>query len=141
MKPLIRNLLIAAGILCVVGLLIGLYLFNKKDPNLLKVQPDYVINASVLIKEFSQDENSATTKYVDKVLEVTGAVLSFEPTSDSTMNVNLGAEDQMAGIICSFKDVVDPSSQNIKEGEIITVRGVCSGMLMDVLLNNCVLVK
>jgi hypothetical protein len=141
MKPLIRNLLIAAGILCVVGLLIGLYLFNKKDPNLLKVQPDYVINASVLIKEFSQDENSATTKYVDKVLEVTGPVLSFEPTSDSTMNVTLGAEDQMAGIICSFKDVVDPSSQNIKEGEIITVRGVCSGMLMDVLLNNCVLVK
>jgi len=121
--------------------LIGLYMFNKKDPNLSKVKPDYVIGVSSLVDEFSQDENSATTKYVDKILEVTGPVQAIEPTSDSTMNVTLSSENQMSGVICSFKDVSDPSSQNIKEGEIITVRGVCSGMLMDILLNNCVIVK
>ena len=52
-----------------------------------------------------------------------------------------GWNAQMTGVICSFKDVADPASINIKEGEIITVRGVCSGMLMDILLNNCVIVK
>jgi len=141
MKPLIRNLLIIAVTLGGIGLLIGLYMFNKKDPNLSKVKPDYVIGVSSLVDEFSQDENSATTKYVDKILEVTGPVQAIEPTSDSTMNVTLSSENQMSGVICSFKDVSDPSSQNIKEGEIITVRGVCSGMLMDILLNNCVIVK
>jgi hypothetical protein len=141
MKPLIRNLLIAAGIFCVIGLLIGLYLFNKKDPNLIKVKPDYIIDVSSLVNEFTQDENSASAKYVDKVLEVKGPVLAIEPTSDSTMNVTLSAENQMTGVICSFRDVTDTSSQNLKQGEIVTIRGVCSGMLMDVLLNNCVMVK
>jgi hypothetical protein len=141
MNRLIRNLLIIVGAIGVIGLLIGLYLFNKKDPNLSKVKPDYIIEVSSLVNEFSQDENSASAKYVDKVLEVTGPVLAIEPTSDSTMNVTLSAENQMTGVICSFKDVTDPSSKNINEGEIITVRGVCSGMLMDILLNNCVIVK
>lgn len=141
MNPLIRNILIVVVTLGAIGLLIGLYLFNKKDPDLAKVKPDYVIDVSSLANEFSQDENAAAAKYVDKVLEVTGPILAIEPTSDSTMNIILSAENQVTGVICSFKNAVDPSSQNIKEGEIITIRGVCSGMLMDILLNNCAIVK
>jgi hypothetical protein len=141
MKPLIRNLLIIAVILGTAGFLTGLYMFNKKDPDLLKVKPDYVIEVSSLVDEFSRDENAATAKYVDKVLEVTGPILAIEPTGDSTMNVTLSAENQMAGVSCSFKNATDPSLQNIKESEIITIRGVCSGMLMDIQLNNCAIVK
>lgn len=141
MNHLVRNLLIIAVTLGVIGLLIGLYLFNKKDPDLSKVKPDYVIDVTSLVNEFSQDENSASAKYIDKVLDVKGPILAIEPTSDSTMNVTLGAENQMTGVICSFKDVTDPSFQNINEGEIITIRGVCAGILMDILLNNCVIVK
>jgi hypothetical protein len=47
----------------------------------------------------------------------------------------------MSGVICTFHGIAQPSSNEIKEGEIITVRGVCSGMLMDVLLNDCVIAK
>ena len=141
MKPVIRNLLILVVALGAIGLLIGLYMFNKKDPNLSKVKPDYVLDVSSLVNDFSQDENAATTKYVDKVLEVTGPVLAIEPTGDSTLNVTLSAENQMSSVICSFKNIPDPSSLNIQEGVNITVRGVCSGMLMDILLNNCVIVK
>jgi len=142
MKHLFRNLLIVAVILGAIGVVIGLYLFNKKDPNLSKVKPDYILDAASLIKEFNQDENSATAKYVDKVLEVTGPVQAIEQISDSTMNITLSAENQMAVVNCSFNNVADPSSQDIKEGEIMTVRGVCSGMLMqDIQLKNCVFVK
>ncbi len=141
MKPLIRNLLIVAVALGAIGLLIGLYLFNKKDPDMAKVKPDFVIDVSSLVNEFSQDENAATAKYVDKVLEVTGPILAIEPTSDSSLNVTLSAENQMAGVSCSFKNAADPSLQNINESETVTIRGVCSGMLMDIQLNNCAIVK
>jgi hypothetical protein len=141
MKPLIRNLLIAAVICGAIGGIIGLYFYNKKDPNLAKVKPDYVIDVSSLVNEFNRDENIASAKYVDKVLEVTGAILAIEPTSDSTMNITLSAENQMTGVICSFKDIRDPASLNLSEGKEITIRGVCSGMLMDVLLNNCAIIK
>ena len=141
MKPLIRNLLIIAVILGAIGGIIGLYMYNKEDPDLAKVKPDFILQVSELVNDFNQDESSASVKYIDKVLEVTGPVLAIEPTSDTTMNVTLSAENQMTGVICSFKDVADPASLKIKEGETITVRGVCSGMLMDILLNNCVIVN
>ena len=141
MKPLIRNLLIIAVILGLAGAITGIYMFNKKDPDMSKVKADFVLQASELVNEFNQDENSASAKYIDKVLEVTGPVSTIESSSDSTMNIYLTAENQMSGVNCSFDDVSGTTSLDFQEGDIITVRGVCTGMLMDVLLNNCVVVK
>lgn len=141
MKPLLRNLLIIAVILGTIGAIIGLRMYNKKDPDLLKVKADYILQASELVNEFNQDENSSTVKYIDKILEVTGPVSAIESTGESTMNITLTAENQMSGVICSFQDISNPALSDIKEGEIITVRGACAGMLMDVQLNNCVVVK
>ena len=50
MKPLIRNLLIIAIILGTIGAIIGLHMYNKKDPDLLKVKADYILQASELVK-------------------------------------------------------------------------------------------
>ena len=141
MRPVIRNLLLFVIILGVIGGLIGLYMYNKKNPDLSKVKADYVLQASELVNEFNQDETSASAKYIDKVVEVTGLVATIEITSDSTMNLTLANEDQISGVICTFHGSPQPPSNEIKEGEIITVRGVCSGMLMDVLLNDCVIAK
>jgi hypothetical protein len=141
MKPLIRNILIIAVLLGSIGVIIGIYLYNKKDPDLSKVKADFVLQVSELVNEFNQDENSASAKYIDKVLEVKGPVSAIESASDSTMNIYLNAENQMSGVNCSFDDVSGTTSPDFQKGDIITVRGVCTGMLMDVLLNNCVVVK
>jgi hypothetical protein len=142
MKPLIRNILIIAVLLGSIGVIIGIYLYNKKDPDLSKVKADFILQVSELVNEFNQDENSASAKYIDKVLEVKGPVSSIESASDSTMNIYLNAKNQMSGVNCHFDDVSSTTSPDIRKGDIITVRGVCSGaLLMDVLLNNCVVVK
>ena len=44
----------------------------------------------------------------------------------------------MSSVICTFPKLTDPSK--FKTGEEITLRGECSGFLMDVLLNNCSIV-
>jgi len=141
MRPLIRNLLLVVIILGLIGGAIGFYMYNKKNPDLSKTKADFAVQVSELVNEFNQDEASASSKYIDKVIEVTGPVATIEIKSDSTMNVTLADEDQMSGVICTFHDITNPASIEIKEGEIITVRGVCSGMLMDVLLNDCVIAK
>jgi hypothetical protein len=141
MRPVIRNILIFIIILGVIGGLIGLYLYNKKSPDLSKVKADYTLQVSEIVNEFNQDENAASAKYIDKVVEVTGPASTIEVAGDSTMNVTISDKDQMSGVICTFHDIANPASIENKKGEIITVRGVCSGMLMDVLLNDCVIVK
>jgi len=141
MKPVIRNLLILVVILGVVGGLIGLYMYNKKSPDLSKAKADFTLNITELVSEFNQDETSASAKYIDKIVEVTGPMSAIEVTGETTMNVTLADEGQMSGVICSFQDIANPVSVGINKGETITVRGICSGMLMDVLLIDCVIVK
>lgn len=141
MKRGIRNLFLFALGVGIIGVAIGLYLYTKKAPDLLKVKADFTLSVSELTNEFSQDETSASARYIDKIVEVTGPVASIEATSDSTMNVTLTEEGELSGVICTFHNTSNPAWDKIKEGETITVRGVCSGMLMDVLLNNCVVVQ
>lgn len=141
MKPVIRNLLILIVILGVVGGLIGLYMYTKKSPDLSKTKADFKLRVTELVSEFNQDETSASAKYIDKIVEVTGPVSSIEVTGETTMNITLADEGQMSGVICSFHDIANPASVEINKGETITVRGICSGMLMDVQLKDCVIVK
>jgi len=117
----------------------GFYEFFRTHADLSNVKPDYTLAASDLSSEFENDENAATQKYVDKVVQVTGPVASVELGSDSTINVTLRDEDALSGVICSFQgrgldDVA------VKKGDVAVIRGQCSGVLLDVLLNNCVLI-
>ena len=139
MKSATRNILILAGAVIIIGALVALYFFNKKHPDLSKVKPEYTLTANELYSAFEEDEATAGEKYLGKVIQVSGRVNSVE-SSDSTLTLSLMEEDQFAGVICSFSNE-NQAFPDINNGNLVTVRGECSGMLMDVLLNNCVLIK
>jgi hypothetical protein len=137
-----KNIITFLAAIFVLGLLggsYGLYLFFKKHDDLSKVKPDFQLNAKTLCADFESDEAAASKKYIDKVVEVTGTVASVEMGSDSTINVTIKEDSALSGIICAFqgRGIEDVK---IKNGEIATIRGECSGILFDVLLNNCVLI-
>jgi len=120
------------------GIVYGIILFTKTHSDLSNVEPDFTITASGLYSAFEADETAATEKYVGKVIEVNGFVSQVEYIStSSTLNITLCDEDQISGVICTFNDFTDQSLVPSLGGNV-TARGECSGMLMDVLLNNCV---
>jgi hypothetical protein len=134
----------AAIVLLVIlgGAAYGYYMFNLKRTDLSKVKPAYVISSNELFSAFDSDETGATAKFAGKVVEVSGNVAQVEfGSTDSTLSVTLREDDELSGVICTFSGVEDKSKLNISAGQKISVRGECSGMLMDVLLNNCVIVK
>jgi hypothetical protein len=127
-------------ILVVFGVSYGFFQFFKQAPDLSKVKPDYTLNSTELFSAFEKDEKAAGQKYIKKVLEVSGNVAAIEyGASDSTLSITLRPGDELSGVICTFAGIKDQSQLNVKEGENAVIRGECSGMLMDVLLNNCVL--
>lgn len=128
-----KKVLLVILAIAAIGLAIGFYLYNKKVPGLGSVEPDFSLTADELFDAFDADETSALAKYENKVLEVTGEVVSVK--FDGTLaNVILKAENAMAGgINCSFKQ----EAVNIEKGNIATIKGQCQGFLMDVVLNNC----
>jgi hypothetical protein len=128
-----RKILIGLIIVLVAGAGYGFYLYNKKVPTLENETADYTLTADELYDAFDVDENAAMAQYGDKILDVQGIVGDVVIKNDQT-NIVLTAENAMAGgINCSFKYVVN----EISEGDKLTIRGRCQGILLDVVLNNC----
>ena len=139
MKSWIKIGLGAAFLLGLAGFGTGLYLLKKGHKDLLKVDPDYKITAIELQKAFEDNETAATEKYVNSIIEVTGTVESVGTGENNATNISLKTSNDLSLIICTFP--LEVNSLNISPGSPATVRGECSGYLMDVLLNNCVIIK
>lgn len=137
MNPFLKIALLALTLFALAGIMAGVYLFFEKPANLAFVKPDYIVTATSLQKEFEENEQGASAKYINKTLEVTGSVLAISQSDSSNLNISLKTGNDISSVICTFASA-DPSK--FKTGEEITLRGVCSGYLMDVLLNNCAVV-
>lgn len=138
MKPYIKITLFVVCFIALVGIFAGLYMFNLKHPDTSKVKPDFIITATALQKDFEANETTASARYINKILEVNGTILSITRADSSHLNLALKTGNEMSSVICTFA-LSDPSK--FKAGGEITLRGECSGFLMDVLLNNCAVVQ
>ena len=136
MKKNLKIALIAIIIIALAGAAAGFYMYNLKPKDLGKVKPDLIVTASELQSAFEENETAAALKYVNKIVEVSGEVGSVEPGENNSVNISLKTNSSFSSVICTFPTGV--GSGRVKEGSQISIRGECSGYLMDVLLNNCV---
>ena len=139
MKPYVKISLFVVFFLAVSGILAALYFYNLKPKDLHKVKPNFVISATGIQKAFELNERAASEKYINKIIEVSVEIGSVKKGGNNSMNVLLNTGSELSSVICTFPTVSD--SALFKTGRQITIRGVCSGFLMDVLLNNCAVVE
>lgn len=137
MKRSVKITLIVVVILVLAGIGVGLYMYNLKSPDLSKGSADYTMASGELQSAFEVDEVGASSKYVNKIIEVTGPVMSYGPGYD-TYSLALETASPYSFIICTFQKT--PENTPIEVGVTLTVRGICSGYLMDVLMNDCVII-
>ena len=138
MRISLKTLIITLGVVVVVGLVIAFIMFNSSAKDLTRVKPDYSITSLELFSDFSADEKAASEKYIGKVLEIRGVLGAFDFRNTSSGTVTLITGDPTGMVICRLASSED--IPNLHIGDIITIKGECSGMLMDVLVNNCVIV-
>jgi hypothetical protein len=139
MKTYIKILIGVVLFVALAGIGAGIYLFYLQHKDLGKAKPDFVITAVDLQKAFEDNETSATAKYVNKILEIEGEVESVKTGEANVLSVTIKSSSDLSSVICTFPAVTDPAK--FTAGSRVTVRGECSGFLMDVLMNNCVKVK
>lgn len=136
-----RNVIYTGLAVVLVAVIAGLYFYNIGHKDLKNKTPDVVITAPELYEAYSADEEYANQIYLNKIIEVVGVLDKIEVNQDSSLNLVLASGDPMGNIICTFEKNSDLQSSNLKTGDNITIKGICKGMLLDVLLNNCVLVE
>ncbi len=113
------------------------YQYQKPRADVNTITATYFVLAEKIYQDFVTNEALANQKYVGKVLEITGAVSEAQVTDGAAM-VLLAAGDEAGGVNCSFQKttVIMPV-----KGQTITIKGRCTGFLMDVNLSEAVIVK
>jgi tRNA_anti-like len=107
------------------------FVWNKPQQN-VKSATAIPVQATVLFSEYSSNEKNANTKYIDKIVEVSGKVSTVSKNSEGKTVVLLQTDDLMFGVNCTMEEDVE-----IKEGEAVSLKGICTGYLTDVVLIRC----
>jgi tRNA_anti-like len=129
--------LITTVVLCVYGY----KEFTRRPADLNKSNATESLAASYLCALYSKYEDSANKKYLGKVIEVIGKIVEIENQQDTLLTILLGDTLQPSKVSCLIdkKHIVD--AKNSVLGNTIKLKGICTGYLMNVELNRCVLVK
>ena len=126
---IMKKILISIILLGIVGSAVGFYLFNKPLESTKILKTDFIINAVDLLNAFENDEMQANQKFLDKVIEVKGNIQKIEVKNSKT-TVYLDADNLMSSVIFQLED----QASNLKKGQEVTLKGICTGYLMDVVL-------
>lgn len=115
MKKKTITVLSTIAILIIVGAVIYNYMFNSKHRDVASEAASASLSAIILYEDFQKDEVTATTKYLDKVVEINGVISAVED----------------GGIVLSNQIQVGLDSTEVipklTEGLSIIVKGRCVG--------------
>ncbi len=137
------------ALLIFVSILIGFvyYLFNFKFQNTQEVKTDYTVNSNDLIAAFQKDFILSNKKYAEKIIEVRGLISAIE-LADSSTNLKMTNPNTGSYVIFSFQNDNKDIVMKVKKGEVITVKGSCSGAIYSEILEanvigfkRCVIIK
>ncbi|MFK8005643.1 MAG: hypothetical protein AB8H03_04700 [Saprospiraceae bacterium] len=134
MKKYLKYILLLA----VIGGAFGFYMYNKPHQNMTKAVAEMQLSATQLFTDFEDDETQANTKYLDKIVEVSGVVKEISKDENGMTSITLESGSDMFGVICQMDNLTEHGRTSFKEGEKIKMKGICTGVLMDVVLVRCV---
>jgi hypothetical protein len=115
------------------------HLYVKPHESAADETTDFNISADSLYQQYRNDEHAADQKYLGKVIEVSGKLAEIQHSGNSEIWI-LSPQPGGGGINCQLfaGTKVDPEP---KSGDVVNVKGRCTGFLMDVNLADCVLSK
>jgi hypothetical protein len=124
-----KKILLTVGVIIATVSGVAYYEYNRPaaDVKEMSAQP---VNAVDLFKQFSSNEQQANTTYLNKALQVSGNVLEVKQNPNGPSQIILDSGDPMFGIACSM----DKSQTTVKPGDHVTIKGICTGYLNDVVI-------
>jgi hypothetical protein len=133
-----KKYIIILGVVLLTVCVFGYFQYNKPHEDINSAASDLKIEAPELFTEFETDEATANTKYLDKIVEVSGVVREVSPDEEGQLSVTLDSGSDLFGVICQLDNLTEQKKTDFKVGEEVTLKGICTGMLMDVVLVRCV---
>jgi hypothetical protein len=126
------------ALLLLIGL-VAAFEYNK-PPRSAAAEKGIAIKADQLYRQFTENEKAADSLYRNKVLQVTGSILSIKHTNQGQDVLVLDSGDPVFGTSCTLEQP-SPQLKALKPGDQIAIKGICTGYLTDVVLIRSTLVN
>ena len=129
----IKKLLYLILALAIIAFSIYYYVFIYSTTHHRNVQSEkaIIIQANSLSAAYQINEKNANTLYLNKAVEVSGTLLSIGKNQEGKTTLILGSSNSFFNVSVSLIST-EPITQKI--GETITIKGVCTGALSDVII-------
>lgn len=116
----------------------GVYLWNKPHRNIEKSKEDYSISAIDFYNEYSTDENNSNTKYLNKIIIVSGEISELEIDNTEEPTVTLKTSDESMTISCGFDKKWINDLKLLKIGAVVKIKGKCDGLgMFGIVITKC----
>lgn len=121
----------------------GYHLYNAPHRSAASAPAIISIDADSLYAQYQADEHSADRKYLGKVIEVKGHIAEIQVNGQSEvwiLSAQVGNTGQTGagGINCHLFTPQAGASPHYHTGDLVSLKGRCTGFLMDVNLADCV---
>lgn len=140
MKKMITILLVIFVVFAMI--ITGSYLYFRymPDKNIARESVDYSFTAQNLAKEYEKNPVGSDNKFIDRIIEVTGVISEISTDQNNSVVFILRDKESTIGVLCTLNAKSTKKASRFKIGDDVKVRGACSGMLFEVVLNKCVIV-
>ena len=86
--------------------------------------------------KYQADESKANTLYLNKVLRITGTIITISKDQVGKITLMIGKADAFSNVSVTLSQT-SPITQ--KPGDTITIKGLCTGSLSDVVITDAVI--
>ncbi|MEJ7587716.1 MAG: hypothetical protein WKI04_09165 [Ferruginibacter sp.] len=124
----IKKFLYGFLILFILGAGVVWYVFTEKFSDTSETTADFTVNALDLIHEFQKNDSLSNKKYTEKIIIVNGTVSGIE-AADTTVNIKMADPASGSYIIFAFQQQHVDEARKIRQGELVSIKGSCSGGL------------
>ncbi len=111
---------------------------NEKNQSAIKEREDQTIKAPNLTASYEENEVKADENFKGKTFFVEGTVRDIKKDIMDDIYVILEGDQMFRDVQCFFDD--KNTASQLQKGMRVTFQGKCDGLMMNVLMKNCVLV-
>lgn len=133
-----KNAIIAVVTLALLGAIFGWMQYNKPHRDATSEEAVYQLTAGELFEAFELNEQEASEKYLNKLLEVSGTVSEYNSDEQGNASVLLESNDMLFGVKCMLAELPE---KPVVTGQAVIIKGFCSGLNGDVEMTRCAIIK
>jgi hypothetical protein len=124
-------------VIIALGAWFGYDLYNKPHERAASETASSSITADTLYQQYAQNEHVADSMYLGKIIEVKGVLAEIDHNGTTDI-LELSPQKAGGGISCQmFPHDKGATTAYPAIGSNITIKGKCTGFLMDVSLVDC----